>query len=150
MADDSEKLGELVSAGRAAQDNRDPHQLELFDQLVQIERERIQLMDRRLDVALQAVQASDAADQRQYEYHKQRLESNERLAKARLSLGSRMAAGVGVAAVLFLFAVLYMMFFGTSEQGDRAQTLLTWFFTALGGGGLFVAAQRVARWLMKS
>lgn len=98
---------------------------------------------------MEAVKASDAADQRQYDFHMHRLESDERLAKAHLSLLSKTVLGAGALVAVFVLLVLYMLFFGTPTQADRAQTILTWVFVALGGGGLFVAAQRIANFLKR-
>ena len=146
MNDESRALSPPVET---AEDATESDQLELFQQIIETERERSRALDRRTDVALEAVKASDAADQRQYDFHMRRLESDERLAKAHLSLLSKTVLGVGALVTVFVLLVLYMLFFGTPTQADRAQTILTWVFVALGGGGLFVAAQRVAKFLKR-
>jgi len=140
--------GDLLPSEGSADESPDPRQLVLFDQVLQIERERIKSQDRRTEVALRAVELGDASDTRQYNYHMERLKADERLAMARISLGSKLAFGMGAVVALLLFAILYMMFFGSEHQAARAQQLAVWFFTALGGGGLFVLAQHGIRWLM--
>ncbi len=142
--------GELVESDndRTTGPDANSRQLELFEQIIQIERQRIESQNSRTEVALKAVEASDAADKRQYDFHKQKLESNERIQKARLTLGSRIALGVGAIFAVFVLAVLYMTFFGTETQAGRALQLLVWVFTALGGGGLLLAGQRSIQWLM--
>ena len=143
--------GELVEGadGETGGPDANASQLELFEQVIQIERQRIESQNSRTEVALRAVEASDASDKRQYEFHKQKLESDERMQKARLVLGSRIALGVGAILAVFVLAVLYMAFFGTETQAKRALELLVWAFTALGGGGLLLAGQRSIQWLMK-
>lgn len=146
MNDESRALSPPVEPGGDAVES---DQLELFQQILETERERSRALDRRTDVALEAVKFSDAADQRQYDFHMRRLESDERLAKAHLSLLSKSALAAGALVSVFVLLILYMLFFGTATQADRAQTILTWVFVALGGGGLFVAAQRIAKFLTR-
>ncbi len=138
-----------ISSNDVVTTGSDPRQLALFNQVLQIERERIKSQDRRTEVALRVVELSDASDVRQYEYHMERLRVDEKLAAAHLSLGSRIALGMGAVLTLVLLSVLYMIFFGSETQASRAKELAVWFFAALGGGGLFVAAQTGMRWLMR-
>ena len=149
MVDDADKQRGLATVGETARDDTSSNPLALLDQVVQIEHERIQSQNRRTEVALHAVDASDAADKRQYDFHLRQLESNERLAKARLSLGSRIALGVGLIVSVFLLAILYMTFFGSEAQAGQARQLLVWAFTAVAGGGLLMAIQRSIQWLLK-
>lgn len=146
MNDESRALSPSADTDRDAAGS---DQLELFHQIIETERERSRALDRRTDVALEAVKASDAADRRQFDFHVRRLETDERLAKAHLSLLSKTVLGVGALVSVFALLILYMLFFGTPTQADRAQTILTWIFVALGGGGLFVAAQRISKFLTR-
>lgn len=142
--------GDLIEspAGDVARADTDADQFELFEALVQIERERIQSQNSRTEVALRAVEVSDASDRRQYEFHKQKLESDERMQKARLALGAWVALGIGAILSVFVLTILYMAFFGTESQAGLALQLLVWVFTALGGGGLLLVGQRGIQWLM--
>lgn len=113
MDDDTENLGDLVPADEVKRSNSDQNQLELFDKVIQIERDRIQSQNNRTEVALRAVEVSDASDKRQYEFHVKKLESEERQATKRLSVGFQITIGVGSVISIFLLALLYMMFLGT-------------------------------------
>lgn len=123
-------------------------QLVLFDQALQLERERIRSQDRRTEVALRAFEMGDAADKRQFEFHMEKLKTEERIENKRLGLSSRIALILGLTAIVFLSLTTYMLFFGSDQQAARARELITWVFTALGGGGFLYLLQRVGRWLM--
>ena len=113
----------------------------------EIDRRHFDLQNRRAEVVLRMIDVADAADKRENDYRVKQLESNERIAKAHLSLAAYIAAGIAAAIVLVFLAAFAMFFFGSDEQADRAQRLLGLFFAALGGGGLFFAAQRGLRQL---
>ena len=151
VTDDKEKqlVRQMPNKAEQVDGHVDPLQLEMFGKLLDLEQKRINTTNRRTEVAMRAVEASDAADQRQYDYHIKKLESDDSLERVRLSLGAKGAFGVGGSIILLLSLVLYMMFFGTETQASQARELLTWGFTALGGGGLLFIAQRGVRWLMK-
>ena len=144
-----ESKGALIPAGDL-KDDQPPMTGEILKDLLKIEQERIRSQDRRTEVALRFVEASDASDKRQFEYHMQRLQSEERQAKARVSLGLKVVIGIGGVVLAILVISFYMLFFGTLTQTDYAEKLLTWFFAALGGGGLLLLLQRGLQWVMKS
>ena len=89
---------------------------------------------------MRAVDARDAADKRQYDFHLRQLGSNGRLEEAHLSLGSKITLGVGIIVSVFLLAILYMTFFGSEAQAGQARQFLVWVFTAVAGGGLLMSA----------
>lgn len=148
MGSDTANRGELVPVDESAQNSTDSSQLELFDQFVKIERDRIQSQNNRTEVALRAVEVSDASDKRQFEFHVKKLDSEERQTMRRLSFGFWITAGVGAVISIFLLVLLYMMFFGTEIQASRGQNLLGAVFTAVGGGGLLILGQRALGQLM--
>ena len=90
------------------------------------------------------------SDKRQYEYHVQRLESDERRAKARLSLGGKVVFGVGAVMAAILVITFYMLFFGSPDQSVYAEEILKGLFAVVGGGGLFFLAQRGLQWIIKN
>ena len=132
------------------EENSNGRQLVLFDQALQLERERIRSQDRRTEVALRAVEIGDAADKRQFQFHMEKLKTEERIENKRLGLSSRIALILGLTVIVFLSLTAYMLFFGSDGQAARARELITWVFTALGGGGFLYVLQRVGRWLMNS
>ena len=113
-----------------------------FGELVALERQRIDSTNRRTDIALKAIEVSDAADKRQYDYHVERLRKNstERSDKRRATL--RMMWAGGVSASLLIAFIMLMLFFGADAQRDTALTLLRTVSTAVGGAGIV--------WLLKS
>ena len=52
--------------------------LDAIDKLVNLERQRIESINRRTELAGKAIEASDAADQRQYDYHVARMQQSGR------------------------------------------------------------------------
>lgn len=119
-----------------------------IERLFDIEQRRIESQNRRWDVASQVIEAADAADKRQHELGLKQLESNERIEKSRLALASKVAIGVGGLVVVTLAVILYMVFFGSNTQAVAARQLITWIFTALGGGGLIFVVRHWVRWLV--
>ena len=113
-----------------------------FEQLVELERQRVEGNNRRTDVALKAIAANDAADKRQYEYHVERLrqDSKDRNERHR-SVVKLLWATLGVTVLVGGF-VFYMLFFGNDAQRAVARDLLTTIGTAVGGAG--------AIWVIKS
>ena len=128
----------------------EPQQLNrALQELVALERERIDSTNRRTDVALRAIDASDAADKRQYDYHveKMRKEVEERSERRRSVFRVLWAIGGWVSVVAAL--LLLMLFFGTDTQREVAMQLLSTALTGLGGAGILwlfrTVLERVAR-----
>ena len=121
-----------------------------LSEVEEIDQRHFDIQNRRADVMLRMIEAADAADKRQYDHGVKQLESSERIARAHLSLAAYIAVGIAVTIILVFLAAFAMFFFGSDEQAGRAQRLLGLFFTALGGGGLFYAAQRGLRWLTRA
>ena len=103
------------------EENSNGRQLVLFDQALQLERERIRSQDRRTEVALRAVEIGDAADKRQFQFHMEKLKTEERIENKRLGLSSRIALILGLTVIVFLSLTAYMLFFGSDGQAAPRQ-----------------------------
>ena len=143
-----EPTGALTPTGEPSPVGDNPDDTALLPRTVETEQRRIDIQKQRAEVALRVVEAADAADKRQYDYGVKQLESNERIAKARLSLAAYIAIGMAVTIVVLFSTVFGILVFGSDQQADRVQGILPWIFAALGGGGLFYAVQCGLRWLI--
>lgn len=155
MATDPEGDGtDLVPVGRAesGQDGDRSAQPELFPLLqtqLDIERLRIESQDRRTEAFREAVRATDAAEQRQHEFHMRRLENSEKADQRRHQLARGVLYWGGLGALLVGTALLVILFFGDERQSGFAFALIKALGMALGGGGALHLLQRGARWLFE-
>lgn len=116
-------------------------QMWAFKQLIELERQRVDSNNRRTDVAVKAIAASDASDKRQYEYHVEKLRQGADERKGRHGSAVKFAWAVFALAVVSGAFVVGMLFFGNDSQRDAAETLLRTIGTAVGGAGAFWLAK---------
>ena len=135
----------LESRGLPALPESDQELLTLFHEQFAIERQRIESQDRRTEVMREAIQASDAADERQYNYHMARLESEERAAQRKHLLAKQALAGAGIILAVLMVLLFWMLFFGSTGQTVTARELLGAIGTAVGGGGVLLLLARAMR-----
>ncbi len=126
----------------------DQEQLELFPlvkQQIEIERQRIESNNRRTQVISEAIQLSNATDERQYNYHMAQLESRERISKSKHILASRILYSIGTVFIGGLILLFWMLFFGAPGQVTTAKELFNIIGTAVGGGGVLLLLVHGAR-----
>ncbi len=123
-------------------------QIELWPEMLQLERERIESRDRRTEVLAQMVAADDAADQRLFQFQLEKMRRDDEDRTERRSFGMRLIwALVGVTGVV-LVASLLLVAFGDEGQRTAATYLLAVLVTMGGGYGLIAAVMRgVGRFL---
>ena len=112
-----------------------PQALQLIRELSEIESRRIGFQEGRNQIAMRALDVNESSDQRQYQFHTERLAADGRdrvrsreLAKSILKYGG---GPVGLLAAL----VIIMAFFGDSRQSEIATTMIEKGAEALGGAG---------------
>lgn len=147
MTDEPEKTALVPQEPDADEFVDDPRQLDLFRKSLEVELRRIESHDRRTELGHAFVKMQDTADERQYNFHTEKLRyDNER--SARLYSLARNLFGVGgLFSVIYLAFVIIMMFYGTPDQQKSAETLLRYTAAAIGGGGVVYLLGRIARWL---
>jgi hypothetical protein len=118
-----------------------------FEQMIALERERIEAQNRRTEVARLAVEASDRADERQMTFHLEKLKRDDHDRVRRYTLSTYFLLGVGSFIAISSFLCLYMLFFGSDPQRETASTILKYGFTALGGGGSLYLVRQAFRWM---
>ena len=104
--------------------------------LLELEHKRVDSQDRRTVVARRAIEAGDAADQRQYDYYVEKLRRDDEARKRRHESGIRLLwalLGSGLLLTLFFF---WMIFFGDDAQRVVALDILETVGTGLGGFGI--------------
>ena len=128
------------------QDGEEVVQAELFPKdIIELEKERIRSYDRRTEIAKAAIDASSAADERQYQYHMEKLKTDAEQADKRFSFCKQVVIWGGGASFLFVLFLIATSLFGSEIQAKTAFTLLKVMFTALGGYGVISLIIRVVR-----
>ena len=122
----------------------------LVAELIALERERIASQDRRTDIARHAIDASDVADKRQYDYHVEKLRRDDDDRKRRYASGIAIVCTLLAATVCFTGFLFWMLFAGDEEQRAAADRLLGTVLTGLGGfGGGWVLLNGIRRLLAR-
>lgn len=113
--------------------------------LIALEEARIESVNRRTELGRMAIEATDASDKRQFEFHSQQLQvvSEHRAANRRLL--EKLLWAVGIPLGVVIFGALYMIFFGTDRQSEMAIKLLEIGASAVGGVGIFLFVKNLAR-----
>jgi hypothetical protein len=135
---------------------KDPKQLELFEQALEVERERIRSQDKRTEVVRAAIEANDASDKRQFEFHMAKLD-DERHSRAessaidrdRLQFAKWIALSFGAVAIGLVVLFSWMLFFGSSEQSATASSILGTVGKGVGGFGIIYAVVVAFRALLR-
>ncbi len=117
-------------------------QIEPWRELLQLERERIASHDRRTKVVERTVEATDAADQRHFEFQLERMRRRDADRAVRRTFGMRLIWALFTAAGLILGASLLLIAFGDDDQRTAATYLLAVLVTMTSGYGLIAAATR--------
>ena len=114
----------------------EPSQVNLFESLRDIEQKRIESQDRRIAVASQAIEATNVADQRQFDYHVEKLRRDDEDRKNRHKSGVKFAWALFIAVMVFIVLFFTIIFFGDDTQQTIATDILRTIGTGLGGFGI--------------
>ncbi|EME69096.1 hypothetical protein H261_15225 [Paramagnetospirillum caucaseum] len=135
---------------------KDPNQLELFEQALEVERERIRSQDKRTEVVRAAIEANDASDKRQFEFHMAKLDDernaraeNSAIERERLHLAKWIAASFGVAVIGLCILFSIMLFFGSATQSATALNILGTVGKGIAGFGIIYAVVVAFRTLLR-
>ncbi len=123
-------------------------QIELWPEVLQLERERIESQDRRTEVLSQMVAADDAADQRLFEFQMEKMRRDDADRIDRRTFGMRLIWALLGVTVLLVSAAFLLLAFGDEAQRTAATYFLAVLLTMGGGYGLIAALTRgVSRFL---
>lgn len=105
-------------------------------EMIALERQRIASRDRRTEIMRHAIDAGDAADKRQYDYHVEKLRRDDEDRKRRHAAAIRIVWAVFAGATVFAVLLGWMLFAGNDTQRAVANELLETILTGLGGAGI--------------
>ena len=89
-----------------------------------LERERLASADKRADVVRAAIQASSAADERQFTFQMARLDKDDQHRKETRSIARNVLYGGAVVGAFVILACLGFSFLGDERQAQTAMTFL--------------------------
>ena len=123
--------------------------LKTLRHIIELEERRVGVQEDRNRIAMRALEISDSADQRQYNYHMESLATEERQKEKSRSL-ARLVIMIGGSSFLALAAlVIGMAFFGDEAQSRIALTMVREVAKALGGAALIFLVAAAIRRLMQ-
>jgi len=144
MNDETRRVKDLATA---TDDKNIPVQEEFWQvsELIRLERDRIQSFDRRTDVAFKAIDANDASDERQFEFHMEKLRRDDKDRQMRHSSGLKLVWASMSFTVFTLVFLILMAFFGSPDQQTTAERILIVLGTGVGGAGIFFMLTQILR-----
>ena len=107
-------------------------QLELWSEMLAVQRETIESRNRAVDAMREGFRALEAADERQYRYHTDRLERDDAFRNRRLSHSIHRTWAIGGVGVALLTVIVAMLFWGDDQQRQVAVQVVTHGMTAIG------------------
>ncbi len=111
--------------------------------MFELEKERIKSSDKRTEIARLAIEANDAADKRQFDYHIQKLNHDIEFKTQQAKISEKMLYGVGLVSTAIAALLLFLTFFGTEHQSEIATNLLEKLVTAMSGIGVYLLSKSV-------
>ena len=149
VEDDSEKTrheGATSVEGDLVHPDNSPNVLEVIKDIVEVERQRVGAQEARNKIALHALEISENSDRRQFEFHKEKLATEERAREKSHSLARTILRFGGGAVLLLVVLVIVMAFFGNEEQSRIAMKMIEVAGKAVGGAGfIYLVAVGVKR-----
>lgn len=120
-------------------------QLELWGEMLAVQRESIASRDRAVDAMREGFRMLEAADERQFRYHTNRLERDDAFRNRQLNHSIRRTWAAGAVGVALLGVVVSMLFWGDDLQRQVAVQLVTYGSTGLGSLAVGFLLGRVKR-----
>lgn len=146
--------GELIPAESGAeeessirgQDDQEPS----YQQLIELERRRIDRDNRRTQLAEKALELADDQDQRQFEYASEQRQREDRGEQRRFRLASFLSIGAFLVIAAVIGLTMWMAFFGDDVQRTTAQELGKTVLVGLAGFGVLSGLIRIVRSLLRT
>jgi len=152
MSEPGNKAPEILPPDKPSDKNgrqQDLFPADTLQQMLNIEQQRIESINRRTDVALQAVKASDESDRRQFEFQMAKLDRDAEADKRRHGLAKMVTLWFGVIAVAVLSLFVYLMFFGSAGQSEIALQFLSTLAKGAAGFGIGTAVLNILQKAMR-
>lgn len=106
------------------------------DDLIALERARIDNANRQIEAGRELIAASDRNDQRQFEFHTNRLEREMELRHTRHKTYKVVVYVVVLASVATLWFLLYNAFYGDGEQKEYGLMIVKYLAISIAGYGV--------------
>ena len=106
--------------------------------MFEIEKARIESHDKRTDVALRAIEASEADSKRMFDYHVMKLQSDNDIKTKKLAIAKNIvyaSCAIGMIVIVVLFSALFL---GNEVQSQTASEVLKGIGHAIGGIGAYL------------
>ena len=120
-----------------------------IEQLLEVERLRVERDNRRSDIAEKAIELADTQDRRQYEYATAVLEANAKIQAERTAFLRRLAWGVAGFLAILVFGLLGFAFYGDDAQRTLAEGIVVPGLIGLAGYGVITTVTKVVKALAK-
>ena len=117
-------------------------QIEMWGEMVAVERERIASRDRAVEAMREGFARLDATDERQFKFHTDRLHRDDEFRNRQLTHVMHITWVVAGIVVAVMGVILGMMFWGGEEQRNVATLLVTHLLSA---GGFFAVGYLLGR-----
>jgi|14BtaG_2_1085337.scaffolds.fasta_scaffold00447_23 hypothetical protein len=114
-------------------------------EILDLERQRIQVSDRKNDVMLEAIKAQDLADKRQFDYHMQCQSDNTEHRRTNQITATRLLWAISLSGGLIIFSLMAASLSGEPALSSKASELLSTLFKAVGGAGAFILLRNIFR-----
>ena len=118
--------------------------------LLDLEFARIASVDKRTALLEKAIEAQDAQDQREFEFHSTASERLHKLHIARLGAGKSVFFWGGAIVTTMLGISVWMLFWGSDAQSEIAAEAIKLMFVGLGGYGVGTALRVIVRSVLSS
>lgn len=120
------------------------------DDLIALERARIDNSNRQVEAGRELIAASDRNDQRQFEFHTNRLEREMELHHTRHKTYKVVIYAVVLASVATIWFLLYNAFYGEGGQKEYGQMIAKYLAISVAGYGVISGITSLFKRLMKS
>lgn len=147
--------GELIPAESGPEEERslrsqNDQEPSLQQQLIELERSRIDRDNRRTEVQAKALEIANDQDKRLFEFTSERQRLEDKAEQRRFVLGWSFATGVFVVLAVIIGLTIWMAFFGDDEQRAVAQGLGKNGLVGLAGFGVVSGLVRLVRSLVRT
>lgn len=119
------------------------------DELIDLERSRIDNANRMVEVRRELIAASDRNDQRHFEFHTNRLEREMEFHHARHKTYKTVVYAVIVASVATVWFLFYNAFYGDGLQQEYALAIIKYLAIGLAGYGVISGIAGLFKRLLK-
>jgi len=117
--------------------------------IIDLERARIDNSNRQIEATRELIAASDRNDQRQFEFHTNRLEREMELRHTRHKTYKAVVYAIVLASVATIWFLLYNAFYGDGEQREYGLMIAKYLAIGVAGHGIIIGVASLFKKIMK-